>query len=351
MTTSVDLAVRKFHASLNVSDLGRSISFYRVLFGIEPAKVRSDYAKFELPDPPLILSLIPGKGGRSTHVNHVGLRVRSAEELIEIQRRLETAGLPTKREESVECCYAKQTKFWITDPDGSLWEIYVFHEDLDDRGDATVPLTLAADTPLAASGKPSRSWEHRLGDAIPDRIPHDANTLDEVVLAGSINALPETANRGALLVDALRALRPGSEIRIHGLAGDRPSSNMPLSLPGPAAAVQYVPAVEEVADELVRAGFVDVNMETLSERAYFVVDGVPMRELRVRARKPGHRPKQMTHYAIYRGPLAEVTDDFGNVFRRGKVTALNVHDWQILSTSPAAGAFLLIAPDGRGPAR
>ena len=40
--------------------------------------------------------------------------------------------------------------------------------------------------------------------------------------------------------------------------------------------------------------------------------------------------KQKTHHAIYRGPLAQVTDDFGNVFRRGELTPLNVHDWQLL---------------------
>src|SRR5262245_58371331 len=96
----------KFHTSLNVSDLARSVAFYRVLLGTEPAKVRVDYAKFELTEPPLILSLIPGKPGGN--VNHVGLRVRTADELIEVQRRLETAGIGTRREDGVECCYARQ---------------------------------------------------------------------------------------------------------------------------------------------------------------------------------------------------------------------------------------------------
>ena len=60
MAGPVDASLRKFHASLNVSDLDRSIAFYRVLFGLEPAKVKSNYAKFELAEPPLVLSLIPG---------------------------------------------------------------------------------------------------------------------------------------------------------------------------------------------------------------------------------------------------------------------------------------------------
>jgi catechol 2,3-dioxygenase-like lactoylglutathione lyase family enzyme len=344
MVVSVDTSVRKFHASLNVSDLERSIAFYRVLLGIEPAKVRPDYAKFELSDPPVILSLIPGrKTSSGDHINHVGLRVRNTEELVEVQRRLETAGITTKREEGVECCYAKQTKFWVTDPDRALWEIYVFHEDIDARGDATVPL--GEGLTAFAPATPRSVWEHRLGTPIPEKIPHEANCLDEVVLSGSINALSETPNRETLFAEALRALRPGSRIRIHGLAGDRPCPQKTIALPGPAAAVEYVPTAAAISDELARAGFVEIHLETLSETAYFKVEGVSMRELRVEARKPGHRTKEKTHHAIYRGPLAEVSDDFGNVFRRGELTPLNVHDWQMLSASPAADAFLLLAPE------
>ena len=30
--------------------------------------------------------------------------------------------------------------------------------------------------------------------------------------------------------------------------------------------------------------------------------------------------------------MAQVTDDFGNLFRRGVPTPLNIHDWQMLSS-------------------
>jgi hypothetical protein len=42
--------------------------------------------------------------------------------------------------------------------------------------------------------------------------------------------------------------------------------------------------------------------------------------------------------------MRQVTDDFGNVFRRGVPAALNVHDWQMLSKSVASGTFLLLKP-------
>ena len=343
MAGAIDATLRKFHASLNVSDLKRSIAFYRVLLGVEPAKVRDDYAKFDLAEPPLVLSLVPGHLGSAGHLNHAGLRVRTAEELVAIQHRLEAAGMPTTREEGVECCYARQTKFWISDPDGALWEIYVFHDDIDEHGHAVPPrvepIQIQPPAPV-----PALAWEHHLREPVPARIPHDDNSLHAVRLEGSINVAPETGNLDGLFADALRALRPGAAVYVHGLAGDR-ASRAALELPGPAAAVQHVPAPSDVVAQLAGAGFVDIHIEKLSETAYFVVDGNPMRELRIIARKPGYRPRQASHQAVYLGPMREIVDDFGTVFRRGVPTALNVHDWQLLQKSAAAGSFLLLKPE------
>jgi hypothetical protein len=180
--------------------------------------------------------------------------------------------------------------------------------------------------------------------AFPERIPHDANALSEVTLEGSFNANREAPYRGQLTVEALRVLRPGGDIHLHGLTGDRPGNGERPVLPGPAAQVQYVPTPDEIVTELTRAGFVHVRIVLLSQTAYFVVNGVAMRECRIQAKKPGHRPKQKTHYAVYRGPLAEVTDDFGNVFHRGELTPLNVHDWQMLSGSDAGPSFVFLSP-------
>jgi catechol 2,3-dioxygenase-like lactoylglutathione lyase family enzyme len=381
MAGPVDASLRKFHASLNVSDLDRSIAFYRVLFGLEPAKVKSNYAKFELAEPPLVLSLIPGRPVNGGHLNHAGLRVRTSEELVDIQHRLEAAGVTTRREDGVACCYARQTKFWVTDPDRALWEIYVFHEDLEeddhDHGDhdRREPMQTSTSgqqdarqgggaggvggvgeardagqaTAQAAAAQRSApiTWEHRLADDVPARIPHDDNSVAEVRLDGTINGDPAAPHRAGLMADAYRVLKPGAEVHVHGLAGDAPCARAAgeLALPGPAAAVQHVPAAGAVADELKNAGFVDIRFETLSQTAYFTIDGIRMREVRLSARKPGHRPRTATHQAVYLGPLAQVTDDFGNVFRRGEPTTVNIHDWQVLSNGAAAAAFLLLKPD------
>src|SRR6516162_4655230 len=82
----------KFHVSLNVRDLPRSLAFYSALFGLAPAKAYADYAKFELNEPPLILSLKPHWAGMGGQLNHLGLRLRTVEALAEVQKRLAEAG-------------------------------------------------------------------------------------------------------------------------------------------------------------------------------------------------------------------------------------------------------------------
>ena len=125
----------RFHLSLNVADLSKSVAFFRTLFGLEPAKLRSDYAKFEPADPPLVLSLEPAREvARGGALNHLGFRLPDAKALVAMQERLERAGLHTKREDGVECCYARQSKFWAHDPDGNLWEVYTFDGDIEHRG-------------------------------------------------------------------------------------------------------------------------------------------------------------------------------------------------------------------------
>jgi catechol 2,3-dioxygenase-like lactoylglutathione lyase family enzyme len=334
----------KFHTSLNVSDLAQSIAFYRALLGQEPAKQKCDYAKFELDNPPLVLSLIPGRPNAGGTLNHVGLCVPDSEALVKVQSRLEAAGIRTQREEGVECCYAKQTKFWVTDPDRTLWELYIFHEDMDDHGDGSVPEAAQVESFAKDVPREKIIWQHQIADPAPARIPHDNNSVHEVLLEGTANLKPSAANLDAFLTETFRVLRPGGEVRIHGLSADATLPEVPLALPSPAAAVQHVPAARELERTLRRAGFVEVRFEKLSTKAYFEIAGIGLREVLLAGRKPGHRPRVANHAATYLGPMSQVTDDFGNVFPRGERVPLNIHDWQVLSKNSAASQFLFLSP-------
>jgi catechol 2,3-dioxygenase-like lactoylglutathione lyase family enzyme len=123
----------RIHLGLAVNDLERSVAFYRVLLGQAPTKTRPGYAKFEVPQPPVNLSLnqAPGETGPSNAISHFGIQVKSIAAVQSAAERLAAAGVATWTEENVTCCYAVQNKVWATDPDGNKWEVYVV---LDDQG-------------------------------------------------------------------------------------------------------------------------------------------------------------------------------------------------------------------------
>jgi catechol 2,3-dioxygenase-like lactoylglutathione lyase family enzyme len=112
---------------LAVKSLERSVAFYRSLFGQEPTKTRPGYAKFEVAEPPVNLALneVGGDTGPNNPVAHFGIQVKTTGAVKVVASRLKNAGLETRAEENVTCCYAVQNKVWATDPDGNKWEVYV----------------------------------------------------------------------------------------------------------------------------------------------------------------------------------------------------------------------------------
>ena len=131
------MAVLRPHLALTVSDVKRSIPFYRALFGVEPSKVRPGYAKFEVTSPALNLTINEGeRGGSLGAFNHAGIQVASTEDVLLAKLRLQRAGLATFDEMDTTCCYAKQDKIWVYDPDGTPWELFTTHGDADEGDDS-----------------------------------------------------------------------------------------------------------------------------------------------------------------------------------------------------------------------
>lgn len=125
----------RLHFSMFVNDIDATVDFYRVFFGAEPKRHQPDYAKFELEDPPVVITFNPDRkptpGGA---VNHFGVQVKSSDTVLEMQRRFIDAGFLTEPEIETPCCYSVQTKVWVGDPDGNRWEIYVVTDADADEG-------------------------------------------------------------------------------------------------------------------------------------------------------------------------------------------------------------------------
>src|SRR5882672_1803611 len=117
--------ILKAHVAINVRNVEESAQFYRKLFGIEPSKVRTGYAKFDVQNPPLNFTLNQIPFADAGALSHMGLQVDSTADVLAIRQQWAEAGLFTRDEMQTDCCYATQDKTWVRDPDGNEWEAFV----------------------------------------------------------------------------------------------------------------------------------------------------------------------------------------------------------------------------------
>jgi catechol 2,3-dioxygenase-like lactoylglutathione lyase family enzyme len=345
MPAELSQAVR-FHLSLNVTNLNQSIQFFRALFGTDPAKQRADYAKFEINDPPLVLSLEPHAPAGRGALNHAGFRFPSSAALVDAQRRLELAGFQTQREEGVECCYSRQTKFWVNDPDGGLWEFYVLEGDLEHRGagqasDKMLPQLARCDSKAGQPLESSAVYEHRMGSTL-SLLPQAEDSLAEIRLRGTFN-LPDLASQmPEVLAQSWRALRPGGRLHVHVLTTDRPLTTEALSLPGPAACVKHVPVDRELLSALEVADFANLTLTTFRPAACFRIGDAELRETMVVCEKPLSELNGEVRVVVYKGPFAQVNDDRNRTFHRGQRVTISLAAWESLQRSPLGDQFVCL---------
>jgi len=119
----------KAHVGINVRDITASIEFYTKMFGIEPSKVRTGYAKFDVQNPPLNFSLNQTTFRDPGALSHLGIQVASTADVLAIRQRWNDVGITTRDEMQTSCCYAVQNKIWAADPDGNQWEVFVVLQD------------------------------------------------------------------------------------------------------------------------------------------------------------------------------------------------------------------------------
>jgi catechol 2,3-dioxygenase-like lactoylglutathione lyase family enzyme len=129
--------VMRLQLALNVDDLDEAIAFYSKMFGTEPAKTKPGYANFAIENPPLKLVLFEGAGATGS-INHLGVEVETAAEVIAAEARLSDTGLETTGVDETICCYAEKTETWVNAPDGNRWEWYVKQGDTEQLANIVV---------------------------------------------------------------------------------------------------------------------------------------------------------------------------------------------------------------------
>jgi catechol-2,3-dioxygenase len=139
--------MKRMHVHISVDDLQTSIRFYSTMFGAEPTVVKPDYAKWMLDDPRVNFAI--SHRGAAVGLNHLGIQVETAEELAEMNTRLQQLETQIQEEIGTACCYAKSDKYWANDPTGIAWEAYhtldsipVFGNEESSTSDCCVPVVM-----------------------------------------------------------------------------------------------------------------------------------------------------------------------------------------------------------------
>jgi len=146
--------MKRFHVHMHVEDLDKNVAFYSKLFGAEPTRVETDYAKWMIEDPAVNFAI--STRGSKTGVDHLGIQTDAAEELAALKDRAQAADMALLDEGETTCCYSRSDKYWVTDPQGVAWEHFhtldsvpVFSERQPD-----VPADSACCAPRTPGGKP-----------------------------------------------------------------------------------------------------------------------------------------------------------------------------------------------------
>lgn len=114
--------MKRLHIHVSVDNLAESIRFYSAMFATEPSVTKTDYAKWMLDEPHVNFAI--SQRGAALGLNHLGIQVESAEELAEMNQRLQQLQADVVEEMDTACCYAKSDKYWVNDPQGIPWETF-----------------------------------------------------------------------------------------------------------------------------------------------------------------------------------------------------------------------------------
>ena len=123
----------KTHIGLHVRDVNLSLPFYNAILNQNPVKTKEGYAKYDVTNSNLVLTLIQDQNVEITKFGHFGFLMDSTEEVIDKMNELKSKQLHIRSEMDVNCCYANQDKFWVKDPDGIEWEFYHFNYDIEEK--------------------------------------------------------------------------------------------------------------------------------------------------------------------------------------------------------------------------
>lgn len=93
---------------------------------------------------------------------------------------------------------------------------------------------------------------------------------------------------------------------------------------------------------LTESGFVDIRLTTFRSGGCFQSNGTPLRETKSAVMKPSVSTDSPPIDLVYRGPFAEIRDDYGIVWRRGEQISVSTAGWEELKLAGCEASITVI---------
>lgn len=176
--------------------------------------------------------------------------------------------------------------------------------------------------------------------------PLIADNSVDLVLSNCVLNLVNDSDKKQLVEEIFRVVKPGGRIAMSDIVADE---EIPEHLKADpelwSGCISGSFLEDEFLESFKQAGFLAVKCDKWDAEPWQVVEGIEFRSVTITAVKGADVPCiDKGHAVIYKGPYAEITDDEGHVFYRGKRMAVCERTYNLLTDGPYADDFIGIAP-------
>lgn len=194
----------------------------------------------------------------------------------------------------------------------------------------------------------SNDWDRANRWADEQRLNHAmiSNESIDVVVSNCVLNLVSPASREQLFSEVFRVLKAGGRAVISDIVSDQPVpahlQNDPSLWSG---CISGAFVEQKFLQAFENAGFYGMEIVTRQNEAWATIEGIEFRSMTVRAFKGKQGPRLDQHQAvIYNGPWKSVTDDDGQVLRRGERMSVCGNTFEMYTHSPYLEQITALPP-------
>ena len=181
--------------------------------------------------------------------------------------------------------------------------------------------------------------------------PLIADESIDLVISNCVLNLVADHEKQQLLEEVFRVLKPGGRVAIADIVSD---CAIPAAMKDNSelwsGCISGAFLETEFLDAFTATGFMAVKYDKWDADPWQTINGIEFRSVTLTAIKPETTSDRNNQYSvIYRGPFAAVTDDAGNLYRRGQRTTVSATVHRLLTNTAYDESFIDPSVSGNVP--